>query len=141
MKTKSQKSSSIRKIFNFSNNLYNNLLRLEFLIVSNKFPKLDSSGKYQNFQISKELNHKHFFTGIFQHKIFFLESQQGKQARSFDMGNSWWTINNINCRIDVNIKSACCNNFTQIAKIQPIRRLLVNIIWSKLIRRAKWKDL
>jgi hypothetical protein len=44
------------------------------------------------------------------------------------MGNAWWTINNFNYRIDVNIKSACCNNFTQIAKIQPIRRLLINII-------------
>ncbi len=39
MKEKSQKSSSTRKISNnFSNNLYNNFLKLEFLIVSNKFP-------------------------------------------------------------------------------------------------------
>jgi len=44
------------------------------------------------------------------------------------MGNAWWTINNINFHIDLNIKSACCNNFTQIAKIQLIRRLLINII-------------
>jgi hypothetical protein len=44
------------------------------------------------------------------------------------MGNAWWTINNINCCIDVNIKIACCNDFTKIAKIQPIKRLLVNII-------------
>jgi hypothetical protein len=43
------------------------------------------------------------------------------------MGNAWWTINNLNCGINVNIKIACCSNFTQIAKIQPIRRLLVNI--------------
>jgi hypothetical protein len=43
------------------------------------------------------------------------------------MENAWWTINNFNCGIDVNIKSACCSNFTQIAEIQPIRGLLVNI--------------
>jgi hypothetical protein len=28
--------------------------------------------------------------------------------------------NNFNCGIDVNIKSACCSNFTQIPEIQPI---------------------
>jgi hypothetical protein len=44
------------------------------------------------------------------------------------MGNAWWTINNFNCGMDVNIKSACCNNFTQIEEIQPVRGLLVNII-------------
>jgi hypothetical protein len=44
------------------------------------------------------------------------------------MGNAWWTINNFNCHIDVNTKSACCSNFTQIAEIQPIRRLSINII-------------
>jgi hypothetical protein len=43
------------------------------------------------------------------------------------MGNAWWTINNLNCVIDVNIKSACGNNCTQIVEIQPIRRLLINI--------------
>jgi len=32
--------------------------------------------------------------------------------------------NDLNCGIDVNIKSACCNNFTQIAKI---RGLSINI--------------
>jgi hypothetical protein len=82
----------------------------------------------KKFQISKELNHKHSFTGIFCHKILFLEFEQGKQPSSFDMGNAWWTIINFNCGIDVNIKSACCNNFTQIVEIQPIRGLLVNII-------------
>jgi len=30
------------------------------------------------------------------------------------MGNAWWTMNNLNCGIDVNIKTACSNNFTQI---------------------------
>jgi hypothetical protein len=44
------------------------------------------------------------------------------------MGNPWWTFNNLNCGIDVNIKSACCSNFTQITEIQPIKGLLVNII-------------
>jgi hypothetical protein len=43
------------------------------------------------------------------------------------MGNAWWTVNNLNCGIDVNIKNACCSNFTQIAKLQHIRRLSVNI--------------
>jgi hypothetical protein len=43
------------------------------------------------------------------------------------MGNAWWTIKNLNCGIDVNMKRACCSNFIQIAKIQPIRRLLENI--------------
>jgi hypothetical protein len=81
----------------------------------------------KNFQIFKELDHRHFFIKILCHKIFFLEFEQGKQPRSFDMGNAWWTINNFNCGIDVNIKSACCNNFTQIVKIQPVRGLLVNI--------------
>jgi hypothetical protein len=61
----------------------------------------------KNFQILKELNHKHYFIAIFCHKILFLEFEQGKKARSFDMGNAWWTINNLNCGIDVNIKSAC----------------------------------
>jgi hypothetical protein len=64
---------------------------------------------------------------MFCHKIFSLEFEQGKQPRSFNMGNAWWIINNFNCGIDANIKSACCNNFTQIAKIQPVRRLLINI--------------
>jgi hypothetical protein len=82
----------------------------------------------KNFQISKELNHKHSFTGILCHKILFLEFEQGKQPRNFDMGNAWWTINNLNCGIDVNIKIECYNNFTQIAKIQLVRGLLVNII-------------
>ncbi len=67
MKTKSQKSSSTRRIFNFFNNLYNNLLRLEFLIVSIKFPNWTQMESIENFQISKELNHKQFFTGIFWH--------------------------------------------------------------------------
>jgi hypothetical protein len=56
-----------------------------------------------------------------------LEFEQGKQLRNFDMGNAWWTINNFNCGIDVYIKSACCSNFTQIAKIQLVRGLLINI--------------
>jgi hypothetical protein len=43
------------------------------------------------------------------------------------MGNAWWTINNFNCAIDVNIKSACCNNFTQIVEVQPIKGLSINI--------------
>jgi hypothetical protein len=43
------------------------------------------------------------------------------------MGNVWWTINNFNCGIDVNIKSTCYNNFTQIAKIQHVKRPSVNI--------------
>jgi hypothetical protein len=43
------------------------------------------------------------------------------------MGNAWWTINNLNCGTNVNIKITCCNNFTQIAKIQPIKGVLVNI--------------
>jgi hypothetical protein len=88
---------------------------------------LDSSGKYQKLSIFKELNHIHSFTEIFCHKILFWEFEQGKQPRSFDMGNAWWTINNLNCGIDVNIKSACCGNFTQIAEIQLVRGLSVNI--------------
>jgi hypothetical protein len=55
------------------------------------------------------------------------------------MGNAWWTINNFNCGIDVNTKSACCNNFTQIAEIQPVRRLSINI--TKCAFGAKRKDL
>ncbi len=43
------------------------------------------------------------------------------------MGNAWWTINNLNCGIDVNIKSTCYINFTQIAEIQPVKGLSVNI--------------
>jgi hypothetical protein len=43
------------------------------------------------------------------------------------MGNAWWTINKLNCGIYVNIKSACCNNFTQIVEIQLVRGLSVNI--------------
>ncbi len=46
---------------------------------------------------------------------------------SLNKGNAWWTISNLNCGIDVNIKNVCYNNFIQIAKIQPVRRLLVNI--------------
>jgi len=39
MKKKSQNNSSTRRISNnFSNNLYNNFLRLDFFIVFNKFP-------------------------------------------------------------------------------------------------------
>jgi len=74
-----------------------------------------------------------------------LEFEQGKQPRSFDMGDAWWTINNLNCGINVNIKITCCNNFTQIAKIQPIRRVLVNItefaFGAKLISMGEQKDL
>ncbi len=107
MKTKSQKSSNTKRISNnFSNNLYNNFLRLEFLIVSNKFPnwtQVESTKK-----ISKEFDHRHFFMGILCHNIFFLEFEQGKHPRNFDRGNVWWIINNINCGIDVNIKSTCC---------------------------------
>jgi hypothetical protein len=44
------------------------------------------------------------------------------------MGNAWWTINNLNCGIDVNIKSICYSNFTQIVEIQLVRRLSINII-------------
>jgi hypothetical protein len=44
------------------------------------------------------------------------------------MGNAWWTINNLNCGIDVTIKRTFYNNFTQIAEIQLVRGLLVNII-------------
>jgi len=43
------------------------------------------------------------------------------------MGNAWWTINKLNCGIDVNMKNACCSNFTQILEIQPIKGLLINI--------------
>ncbi len=128
MKAKSQKSSNTRRISNnFFNNLYNNFLRLEFLIVSNKFPNWTQVENTKNFQISKEFDHKHSFTRILCHKILFLEFKQGKQPRSFDMGNAWWTINNFNCVIDVNIKSTCCKNFTQITEIQHVRGLSVNI--------------
>ncbi len=127
MKAKSQKNSSTRRISNnFFNNLYN-FLRLEFLIVSNKFPNWTQVESTKNFQMSKELNHRHSFTRIFCHKILFLGFEQGKQPRSFDIGNAWWFINNLNCGIDVNIKSACCSNFTQIAEIQLVRGMLVNI--------------
>jgi hypothetical protein len=34
---------------------------------------------------------------------------------------------NLSCHINVNIKSACYNNFTQIAEIQLVRGLLQNI--------------
>jgi hypothetical protein len=81
----------------------------------------------KNFQISKELDHTHFFIGILCHKILFLEFEQGEKPRSFDMGNAWSTINNFNCGVDVNIKSACYNNFTQIANLQLVKGLSVNI--------------
>ncbi len=52
MKEKSQKHSSTRRISNnFSNNLYNNFLRLEFLIVSNKFPNWTQVESTKNFNI------------------------------------------------------------------------------------------
>jgi hypothetical protein len=118
MKVKSPKKSSIRRISNnFFNNLYNNFSRLEFLIISNKFPNWTQMESTKTLQISKELDHKHSFTKLICHKILFLEFEQGKQPRSFDMGNAWWTINNFICGIDVNIKSACCNNFTKIVEI------------------------
>ncbi len=127
MKVKSPKKSSTRRISNnFFNNFYNNFSRLEFLIISNKFPNWTQMENTKNFQISKELDHKHSFTRIFCHKILFLESKQGKKSRSFDMGNAWWTINLI-CGIDVNIKSTCCSNFTKIIEIQHIKRMSINI--------------
>jgi hypothetical protein len=47
------------------------------------------------------------------------------------MGNAWWTINNLNCgivvNIDVNTKNTRCSNFTQIVKIQPAKGLSVSI--------------
>jgi hypothetical protein len=43
------------------------------------------------------------------------------------MGNTWWTVNNLNCGINVNIENTCCSNFTQIVEIQPIKRLSKNI--------------
>jgi hypothetical protein len=43
------------------------------------------------------------------------------------MRNAWWNINKLICGIDVNIKSAHCNNFTKIAQIQHIKRMLINI--------------
>ncbi len=101
----------------FFSNLYNNFLKLEFLIISNKFPNWTQVESIKNFQISKKLDHKHSFIKILCHKILFLEFEQGKQLSSFDMRNAWWTINNLNCGIDVNIKSTCCSNFIQIIKI------------------------
>jgi hypothetical protein len=89
---------------------------------------MDLSGKHQNFQITEEFDHTHSFIGMFCYKIFFLEFEQGKQPRSFDIGNAWWTINNHICGIDVNIKSACCSNFTKITEIQPVRGLSINIV-------------
>jgi hypothetical protein len=56
-----------------------------------------------------------------------LEFEQGKQPRSFDMRNAWWTINKLICGIDVNIKSARCSNFTKIGEIQHIKRMSINI--------------
>jgi hypothetical protein len=44
------------------------------------------------------------------------------------MGNAWWIINNLNCGIEVNIESACYINFTQIAKIEHVKGLSINII-------------
>ncbi len=118
MKAKSQKIQALKKKSNnFFNNLYNNFLRLEFFIVSNKFPNWTQVESTKNFQISKELDHRHFFIEILCHKILFLEFKQGKQPRNFDMRNAWWTINNLNCGIDVNIKSTCCSNFIQIVEI------------------------
>jgi hypothetical protein len=129
MKAKSQKNSSTRRVSNnFSNNLYNNFLRLENLIVSNKFPNWTQVENTKNFQIFEEFDHTHSFIWILCYKIFFLEFEQWKQPRSFDLRNAWWTINNLHCGIDVNIKSTCCNNFTQIIEIQLVRWLLVNII-------------
>ncbi len=52
MKVKSQKNSNTRKIsYNFFKNLYNNFLRLEFLIVSNKFPNWIQVESIKKFQI------------------------------------------------------------------------------------------
>ncbi len=43
------------------------------------------------------------------------------------MGNAWWIINNLSCGIEMNIESICYNNFTQIAKIEPFKRLSINV--------------
>ncbi len=87
MKAKSPKSSSTRIISNnFCNNLHNNFHEVGILIVSNKFPNWTQVKSTKNFQISQEFDHRHFFNGIFYHKIIFLEFEQGKQPRSFDMG-------------------------------------------------------
>ncbi len=43
------------------------------------------------------------------------------------MVNAWRIINNLSCGIEVNIESTCYRNFTQIAKIEPVRRLSINI--------------
>jgi hypothetical protein len=81
---------------------------------------LDSNGKYQKTFKSPRSS----IINILSLEYFAIKSF----SRNFDMGNAWWTINNLNCGIDVNIKIECYNNFTQIAKIQLVRGLLVNII-------------
>jgi hypothetical protein len=43
------------------------------------------------------------------------------------MGNARWIINNLNCGIEVNIESTCYNNFTQIAKLELVNGLSINI--------------
>ncbi len=61
-----------------SSNLHHNFLRLEFLIVSNKFPTWIQTENTRNFQIVEEFDHTHSFTGILCYKIFFLEFEKGK---------------------------------------------------------------
>ncbi len=59
-KEKSKKNSNMRIISNnFFNKLYNNFLRFEFFIVSDKFPNWTQVESTKNFQISQELNHQH----------------------------------------------------------------------------------
>ncbi len=127
MKTKSQKKSNRRNFQQLFQQPLQQLLELRISHCIQKFPNWTQIENIKKIQIFKELDHRHSFTGIFCHKIFFLKFEQGKQPRNFDIGNAWWIINNVNCGIDVKIKSTCCNNFKQIAKIQLVRGLLVNI--------------
>jgi hypothetical protein len=90
MKAKSQKSSSTRRISNnFSYNLYNNFLGLEFSFYATSSPIGLKWKVPKTFKAPKEFNHRHFFIRIFCHKILFLESEQRKQLRNFHKGNAW----------------------------------------------------
>jgi hypothetical protein len=88
MKTTSQRNSNIRRIFNnFSNNLYNNFLRLEFLIISNKFPDWTQKESTKNIQISKELD-----INIFSLEYFVIKSFSWSLNKGNNQGVLTWEM-------------------------------------------------
>ncbi len=145
MKEKSQKSSSTRKISNkFFNNLYNSFLRLEFLIVSNKFPNWIQVDITKNFQISKELDHWTLSLEYFAIKSFSWSLNKGN-----NQGVLTWEMHGgpSTSSIVVLVWISKAHATTTLHKLQKYNPLGVVgkyhrvCIWSKLVYRAKWKDL